>query len=297
MVKRADLRRVDGLLLLDKPSGVPSNAALQRARRALKAAKAGHTGTLDPMATGLLPICLGNATRLAGALLNSDKSYQARLILGIRTDTGDREGRILSERPVDLERNRIDDVLNRFVGVQMQIPPMYSALKRGGRPLYEYARRGETVDRPEREIRIDRITLEALTGNVLDISVDCGKGTYIRSLADDIGEFLGCGAHLSGLRRTRIGDFDVGMATPLEELEAVPPEERDGRLLPPDALLRHMARIDLDSDSARCFRQGQAIGTVSGKPGEVRVYADGSLIGVGSLDAGSLKPKQVFTTI
>src|SRR4051812_47701901 len=203
-------RDVDGVLLLDKPSGISSNAALQSARRLFAARRAGHTGTLDPMATGLLVLCFGEATKFSGALLDADKAYAARVRLGARTSTGDAEGEVIERREVRAGPAQIEAALARFRGGIEQVPPMHSAIKHLGRPLYAYARKGETVERSARRVVIRELVLEGMSGEEIDLRVACSKGTYIRTLAEDIGEALGCGGHLSALRRTAVGPFPLG---------------------------------------------------------------------------------------
>ena len=223
MAKRRG-RVLDGVLLLDKPVGLSSNHALQRARRALDAQKAGHTGTLDPFATGLLVCCLGRATKISGAMLNADKSYLATIAFGRETDSGDLTGIVVSEASADfagVSQERLNAVLDSFVGPQLQIPPMISALKRDGKPLYEYARQGIVLEREPREITIRGIELLGATAMTADIHVHCSKGTYIRTLAQDIGRALGCYAHLSALRRTRVGPFGLDGAVALEALQTM----------------------------------------------------------------------------
>ncbi len=217
-------RVLDGVLLLDKPVGLSSNHALQRAKRAMDAQKAGHTGTLDPFATGLLVCCMGRATKISGAMLNADKSYLATIAFGKETDSGDLTGVVVSEAPSGFEGvspDRLNVVLDSFVGTQSQIPPMISALKRDGKPLYEYARQGIVLEREPREITIRRIELLGATATTADIHVHCSKGTYIRTLAQDIGRALGCFAHLSALRRTRVGPFALDSAVELETLQTM----------------------------------------------------------------------------
>lgn len=224
MAKRRGLA-LDGVLLLDKPEGLSSNHALQRARRAMDAAKAGHTGTLDPFATGLLVCCMGKATKLSGAMLNADKSYRATLRFGEETDSGDLTGNIVARAPADfagVDETALCDVLSRFQGIIEQIPPMYSALKRDGKPLYEYARAGIEVERAPRQVTIYRIDLLACHGMTAEIDVACSKGTYIRTLAQDIGRVLGCHAHLAALRRTHVGPFSLDRAVALDALQAMP---------------------------------------------------------------------------
>ncbi len=223
MAKRRG-RVLDGVLLLDKPVGLSSNHALQRAKRAMDAQKAGHTGTLDPFATGLLVCCMGRATKISGAMLNADKSYLATIAFGRETDSGDLTGIVVSEASTDFEgvsQERLTAVLDSFVGTQLQIPPMISALKRDGKPLYEYARQGIVLEREPREITIRGIELLSATPMSADIHVHCSKGTYIRTLAQDIGRMLGCYAHLSALRRTRVGPFALDTAIELEALQAM----------------------------------------------------------------------------
>ena len=216
---------LDGVLLLDKPEGLSSNHALQRAKRALDARKAGHTGTLDPFATGLLVCCLGRATKISGAMLEADKEYEATVRLGEETDSGDLTGHIVFQAPLDAEpisQARFEQALEGFRGEIEQIPPMHSALKRDGKPLYEYARQGIVLERPPRAVTIHRLELMSFDGQDARVLVHCSKGTYIRTLAQDIGRSLGCGAHLSALRRTQVGPFRLENAVALETLQAMP---------------------------------------------------------------------------
>jgi len=216
---------LDGVLLLDKPEGLSSNHALQRAKRALDARKAGHTGTLDPFATGLLVCCLGRATKISSYMLNADKGYIATLRLGEETDSGDLTGNIVSQAPSGFQgvtQAELENVLPQFRGEIEQIPPMYSALKRDGKPLYEYARQGIELERPPRQVSIHELTLLRFDGLEAEVSVQCSKGTYIRTLAQDIGRQLGCGAHLIALRRTSVGPFNLSDAVGLEALQAMP---------------------------------------------------------------------------
>ena len=280
-------RPVHGVLLVDKPSGITSTAALARARRALRAEKGGHTGTLDPLASGLLPLCFGEATKFASDLLDADKSYATTIRLGVTTETGDAEGAIVATRPVEVDRAAVERVLERFRGAIEQVPPMYSALKRDGRPLYDYARRGISVERAARAVTIHRLEMTALDGDALSLTVDCSKGTYIRTLGEDIGHALGCGGHLIALRRTRVGALDLGDAIALEALERAEPGARDGWVLPIDTLIAGLPRIDLDGDSAARFGDGQRLPWADAAvQGRVRVYravADGrsDLLGTG----------------
>ena len=281
-------KQVDGVLLLDKAQGMTSNDALQKARRLFSAAKGGHTGTLDPMATGLLPLCFGEATKFSADLLDADKTYEAVLKLGVTTDTGDAEGKVTATVPVDVSEAEILAVLPRFVGDIQQIPPMHSALKRDGRPLYELARKGIEVERAPRAVRIHAIECLAFAGDTLSLRVSCSKGTYIRVLAADIGQVLGCGAHLIGLRRTVVGDLDLAKAVSLAELEGVPEELRGARLLPIDALLQSLPRVDLDGAEANRFSHGNPVALPQGRLGKIRVYAEDRLIGVGEPGPGGL---------
>ncbi|NMG16239.1 tRNA pseudouridine(55) synthase TruB [Aromatoleum bremense] len=295
---RHQRRIVDGVLLLDKPRGLTSNAALQTARRLLNAAKAGHTGTLDPMATGLLPLTLGEATKFSQMLLDADKAYEATVRLGIETDTGDAEGAPIATAPVHVTEDSIRQALMALTGEIEQVPPMYSALKRDGKPLYEYARAGIEVERAARPVTIHSLELLGVEGDSLRIRADCSKGTYIRTLATDLGRLLGCGGHLTELRRTRIGPFHVDEAVTLTALEAVPPESRTGLLAPVDALVVHLPRIELDAPQAGLLLQGRALPAPCGAAGLVRIYGEGRYLGLGECDgSGTLSPKRLVSTV
>ena len=286
-------RDVSGVLLLDKPVGITSNAALQHAKRLFRAAKAGHTGILDPLASGLLPLCLGEATKFAQYPTDADKAYDAVIKLGITTDTGDSEGQVLTQQAVTVTLAELERAVQHFSGTIMQMPPMYSALKHQGQPLYKYARQGIEIERVAREITLHRIELTDFQDDVVCISVDCSKGTYIRVLAEDIGRLLGCGAHLIGLRRTRVGDFSLADALTLDTLEATAEEERDALLLPTDKLLAGLPDIELDSDAAYYLRQGQAIWQPKLQVHQIfRIYDEKQiLIGVGEVNSeGKLAP-------
>jgi len=287
-------KQVDGVLLLDKPLGLTSNDALQKARRLFSAAKGGHTGTLDPLATGLLPLCFGEATKFSADLLDADKTYEAVLKLGVTTDTGDAEGAVTGTVAVDAAESAILSVLPRFVGDIRQIPPMHSALKRDGRPLYELARQGIEVERAPRAVTVHAIDCLGFAGGLLTLRVACSKGTYIRVLAADIGQALGCGAHLTALRRTRVGDLDLAGAVTLAELEALDEAERPGCLQPVDALLRNLPVVSVAGEAAERFRHGNPVDLQPGLGGKIRVYADGRLIGVGEPGSdGRLWPKRL----
>jgi tRNA pseudouridine55 synthase len=289
---------IDGALLLDKPVGLSSNAALQKAKGLLGAAKAGHAGTLDPLASGLLLVLLGEATKFAGPMLDADKEYLATLKLGERTTTGDAEGAVLERKAAQLEEAQILAVLGRFRGEIAQVPPMHSALKHKGTPLYRLARRGEAIERAPRRVRISSLRLESLENARLVLRVACSKGTYIRVLAEDIGEALGCGAHLAALRRTVSGRFGVEHALTLEALEDMSIEERKQRLLALPALLEGLPRAELDAADEARLRQGQALrigGLHQGVCAVVR--PDGAVIGLGAADgAGGLRPLRLTQT-
>lgn len=286
-------QRVDGVLLLDKPSGMTSNSALQAARRLFSAAKAGHTGTLDPLATGLLPLCFGEATKFSADLLEADKTYEADLLFGITTDTGDAEGAVLERRPVAFAREDLEAVLSRFRGPIRQVPPMYSALKRDGKPLYELARQGIVVEREAREVTIHELLLLEMGGDRCRLRVSCSKGTYIRTLAEDIGVALACGAHLTALRRTAVAALRVGDAVTLDQLAALSDAEREIWLQAPDALLQSVPVVHLDEASAARFSNGNPV-SAQAAPGRVRVYFDGRLLGLGEADAvGQVQPRRL----
>ena len=286
---------VHGVLLLDKPAGISSAQALAKAKWLLNAQKAGHTGTLDPFATGLLPLCFGEATKFSQDLLDADKTYETTLVLGERTSTGDIEGDIVERKPVTVTRERLESVLMQFVGALQQVPPMHSALKRDGKPLYEYARAGITLQREPRAVYIHTLELLELAPPQLRLRVRCSKGTYVRVLGEDIGAALGCGAHLGALRRTAIGGLAMTHAVTLEQLAACPAEERGKYLQPVDTLLSSFPALVLDDALARRFRQGQRIAleragvSLPSASGRVRVYdAQAALVGTGQLLEGTL---------
>ncbi len=280
-------RPLDGVLLFDKPLHLSSNTALQKVRRLFQAEKAGHTGTLDPLASGLLPVCFGEATKFSMALLDADKAYRARVKLGQISSTGDAEGEITHTGAALPDEPRIRSVVHEFLGEIDQVPPMHSALKHEGRPLYDYIRKGETVERESRRVTIHELTAENVSEDEFDLSVRCSKGTYIRTLAEDIGTALGCGAHLVALRRTAIGPFRVEDACTLEQLEAMDMARRDACLLPVDSLLRDLSSLELDAVQARRMAQGQKLGVDVALPdGRVRLYHAGQFIGVAALSGG-----------
>jgi len=294
---RPPRQRVDGVLLLDKPSGLSSNAALQRARRAFNAEKAGHTGTLDPLASGLLPLCFGEATKFARFLLDADKRYTATVRFGAATTTQDAEGDVVATAPVArLDRAAIEAALPAFRGTILQVPPAYSALKHQGRSHYEYARAGIDVARAARAVRIATLRLTAWSSPDATLDVECSKGTYIRALAADLGAALGCGAHLAALRREATGGFSIGDAVALDALEALAPDARMRALLPVDALLLELPRLAVDDADAQRLRDGRAIGRV-GDAARYRAYApDGALLGVVTRDGDMLAPERMART-
>jgi len=291
-------RALDGVLLFDKPLEISSNDALQKVRRLFQAEKAGHTGTLDPLATGLLPICFGEATKFSNALLDADKTYRALLRLGQTTTTGDAEGEITAEHPVEVQQSDVDAVLAKFRGAIQQLPPMHSALKHQGKPLYEYIRKGETVERELRNVVIHELVLNSFSGNEMDITVRCSKGTYIRTLAEDIGAALGCGAHLIGLRRTAIAHFDLRDSHSWPQLEAMNVAERDACVLPLDSLLPDTPRLQLDAVQIKRLAQGQRLGLDTGLPdGMVCLHGLQGFIGTGLLLGRRLAPQRLLSCV
>jgi tRNA pseudouridine55 synthase len=290
-------RAVHGVLLLDKPLGLSSNDALQKAKRLFRAEKAGHTGTLDPLASGLLPLCFGAATKFSQASLDADKRYTATLALGQTTSTGDLEGTLVRERPVQLTRAEIEAACARFTGPTLQRPPMHSALKHEGKALYEYARQGIEVERAARRIVIHRIDILDWQAAMLVIDVLCSKGTYIRTLAEEIGEALGCGAHLAALRRTGSGPLDVHDAITLDQLTALDEAARDAILLPPDALLADWTALRLVADEAGRFLTGLRRRVDAPDNERVRVYGPEpkALLGAAHICAGELIPDRLLS--
>ena len=296
---------VHGVLLLDKPVGLTSNHALVSVKRLFNAEKAGHTGTLDPFATGLLPLCFGEATKFAQDLLDADKTYEATVQLGVTTTTGDTEGEVIETKLVDVRRAQVDAVLEKFRGPIQQVPPMHSALKRDGKPLYEYAREGITLERQARAVIIHALELIEFAPPQLKLRVTCSKGTYVRVLGEDIGAALGCGAHLTALRRTGIDSLGLLQSITLDELSAAPEAERAARLLPVDALLSKFPPIELDAELARRFRQGQRIAlnragiAAPCEEGRVRVYdPEHELLGTAILTHGALlAPERLMANI
>ncbi len=290
-------RKLDGVLLLDKPVGPSSSAVLQAVKRLLAAEKAGHAGTLDPMASGLLPLLFGEATKFAQYGLDSIKEYRAQVRLGVLTDSGDAEGAVLERRPVDVDAAGVARALERFRGAIEQVPPMYSALKHGGQPLYELARAGQTVERAARHITVHELELLEFAGDLLQLRVKCSKGTYIRQLAVDLGAALGTVAHLEALRRTAVAGFRLDQSVTLDDLQALGDEGRRAWLLPADSLLADLPRLELAEEQARRFLNGQAI-PFKASAGPCCVYrAEGALLGVGEVRAqGHLHPVRLLAS-
>ena len=299
MQKKSMKREIDGVFLLDKPLGFSSNQALKKIQWLFNAKKAGHTGTLDPMASGLLPICLGEATKFSHRLLDANKSYIATIQLGITTTTGDQEGEVVSEKEVVLNEAQLKDTLKKFIGDITQIPPMYSALKFEGKPLYEYAREGIEIERKSRQIKIYDIKLIKIEESIITIEVLCSKGTYIRTLAEDIGQTLGCGAHLKDLERTQTGNFQLSEALSIEALEGMSMASREKVLIPIDALLEGLLSVELTVAETEAIKKGQSIDFISKNDKEVRLYsASGQFVGVGQPDLqGHLFPKRLIANI
>jgi tRNA pseudouridine55 synthase len=299
---RQPRRALHGVLLLDKPLGWTSNDALQKVKGMLRAEKAGHTGTLDPLATGLLPLCFGAATKFSQASLDADKRYTATLKLGERTTTGDREGELVQARPVAVDRAAIDAACARFTGPIDQLPPMHSALKHQGRKLYDLARAGVEVERTTRRVVIHAIDIVRWQADELVIDVRCSKGTYIRTLAEDIGEALGCGAHLAALRRTGSGALAVADAITIEDLQALEPAERDALLRPPQVLLGDTPEVLLPADEAGRFLTGLRRRVALADAPAVQVFGPGrhdagAFLGTAHITAGELIPDRLLSPL
>jgi tRNA pseudouridine55 synthase len=296
-------RDIDGVLLVDKPRGGSSNTILQRVRYLLNASKAGHGGTLDPLATGLLVVCFGEATKFSARLLEGGKTYTGEIQLGTRTETGDAEGAVIQSAPVQALPDEFHGLAQRFTGEIIQQPPNYSALKHQGRPLYEYARAGTPVAAKPRAITIHALSLSLslsrLDHDRLGFEVTCSSGTYVRSLAEDLAAALGTVGHLASLRRTASGGFHVRDAINPEALEQLSMAEREVRLFPPDALLRDVPAWDVDAATAALIRQGRVVSAAPDlAPGRVRIYAPGGVfLGLGQADgAGQVQPVRLLTT-
>ena len=303
-VKRKTIfRKLDGILLLDKPQGLSSNQALQRVRHLFRAEKAGHTGSLDPLATGLLPVCFGEATKIAGLLLGSRKAYETTAELGLTTDSDDADGAPLRQRDVpELDDARIEAALAPLRGAIRQRAPIYSALKQGGEPLYAKARRGESIEAPERDVVVHRLELLERDGHRLRLHVECGSGTYVRSLVRDLGEDLGCGAHVATLRRLWVDPFTAPRMFTLDELQAMAEGQGeaalDACLLPIEAGLSAFPRLVVDAGQARRIGQGQRVALEGAAPAEIVAFHDetGRVLGLGEIDCnGVLHPNRLFT--
>ena len=290
--------QVSGVLLLDKPSGMSSNAALHRVKSLLRTRKAGHTGSLDPLATGLLPICLGSATKVAGFFLDADKCYRTRIRLGESTDTGDRDGQVIAERPVSVTERELKRVLKSFVGESDQVPPMYSAVKLNGEPLYKLARQGIEVERSARKVKIYRIELLEFSPPEFEIILNSSRGFYVRVLAEEIGEKLGCGGHVVSLRRLGVGQLSIEDSSTLEQIKQIEHlEERCRLIVPGDETLTHLPKIDLSFDAAYYLCRGQTVRAGNLPPdGLVRLYENTvGFLGIGtSLGDGRVAPKRLF---
>ena len=295
------VRNINGIVVLDKANGLSSNAALQEVKRLYEANKAGHAGSLDPLATGVLPVCLGEATKVSQFLLDSDKRYRARIKLGIRTDTGDSEGSIIEQNEgISVSRKAIERALTKFKGEVEQVPPMHSAIKMNGVPLYKLARKGIAVEREPRLVTLYQICLVEFVNSELELEISCSKGTYIRTIADDLGQELGCGAHVIELRRTQAGVFTEKDSISSEEL-ALEKENRgldkiDQFLIPMDRAIQDLPEVNLPSITASHVKNGQAV-LVRHLPknGLVRMYEDEQFIGIGSIDDdGKVAPKRLI---
>jgi tRNA pseudouridine55 synthase len=293
----APRQAVDGVLLLDKPAGLTSNQALQQAKRLLGARKAGHTGSLDPIATGLLPLCFGEATKLAQFLLDAEKRYWCAFRLGVTTTTLDAEGEVVQTRPIAVGARDVQRALGAFRGEIEQVPPMYSAIKHRGRPLYRLAREGVEIERAPRRVTIHALELRAFEGDRLELEIVCSKGTYIRTLAHDLGERLGCGAHVAALRRLAVGGMSLEHAVTLEALAALPgPAARRARLVPADTIVSRVPDVHLTPLAAHYLLRGQPVSARHGHgPGWVRLYAEDRFLGMGQvLDDGRVAPRRLL---
>jgi tRNA pseudouridine55 synthase len=310
MAKRRKGRPINGVILLDKPYEMSSNSALQKVKRIFFAQKAGHTGALDPLATGMLPICLGEATKFSQFLLDTDKTYQVTAKLGIRTTTSDADGEVVSEKTVNITREQLALALESFRGTTQQVPSMYSALKYQGQPLYKYAREGIEVPRESRDITVFRLDLLRFEGDEVDLDIHVSKGTYIRTIVDDLGELLGCGAHVADLRRSGVGNYPTNRMVTLEQLQTLveqaqeqdrsPSELLDPLLLPMTTACDGIPEVFIDDMSAKYLRHGNPV-KASGSPSEglVQVFigdniVEGEFIGIGQIDDdGLVAPKRI----
>lgn len=303
-VGKTKWRPIDGVVLLNKPIGLSSNQALQRVRRLYRAAKAGHTGALDPLATGMLPLCLGEATKFSQYLLDADKRYLTCIQLGVRTTTGDQEGEVLTTQSVpELTDAELEQVLERFRGEIEQIPPMYSALKHEGKPLYEYARQGIVIERKRRQVVISELTLVERTADSITLDIRCSKGTYIRTIGEDIGETLGCGAHLKTLHRISTAGYDTQNMLTLEEFEVLAEqgEERlDEKLMPMDSAVDYLPKVFLEPSFARDMMFGRTVSNPQSEveQGLVRLYDSSNMrfLGLGEVKQAHIKPQRLINT-
>jgi len=298
MARRKKGRAISGILLLDKPHGLSSNAALQKVKRLYNAQKAGHTGALDPLATGMLPLCFGEATKFSQFLLESDKGYRVIGKLGERTDSGDSTGEIIETKSVNVSQKQLEKALEQFRGDIMQIPSMFSALKHQGQPLYKYARKGIEIERPPRPVTVYELDLIRFENDEVELEIECSKGTYIRNIIDDLGQALGCGAHVTELHRNFVADYPVEQMITLERLEADREQNLslDDYLLPMDTAVLHLDSAEIDLDSAGFFSHGQAINYPNLNEGElIRVYRDdGVFLGIAEVDdQDMLAPKRL----
>ncbi len=293
--KRRNCRNIDGILLLDKPRGITSNQALQTVKHHFHACKAGHTGSLDPIATGLLPLCFGEATKISQFLLDADKRYWTAIRLGVETTTYDADGEVVATHAVSVKRRALEAALKQFEGEIQQIPPMYSAVKHGGKALYKLARQGIEVERQPRNVRVHEIRVLDWQGERLELEIQCTKGTYVRSLAHDLGQVLGCGAHMAELRRLGVGGLDAAQAVPLEQLLAV--NSAEALLLPIDQALSALPGVSLTAMATHYLLQGQPVSVRhTHAPGWVRLYEQGEhFLGMGEvLDDGRVAPKRLM---
>jgi tRNA pseudouridine55 synthase len=296
MGKRKSGRDLHGILLLDKRLGVSSNRALQEVKRLMDANKAGHTGSLDPLATGLLPLCFGEATKVSAFMLNADKRYEVTVQLGVVTDTGDAEGQVIQRMCVPaLTIKELNTVLQSFIGVIEQVPPMYSALKHNGKKLYELAREGIVIDRIARKVEIKDICLQSYVEPNLKLEVSCSKGTYIRTLAEDIGQVLGCGGTVIDLRRTASGQFSINNALTLAQLQSMNDDDLQSAFIAVDAPLMHFPAVLLLNDQAKSIGFGQPIFLMPSSEEVVRLYHNGQFLGLGErLSDGKILTKKLF---
>lgn len=298
MGRRRKGRAVNGILLLNKATGITSNRALQQVKRRYQAAKAGHTGSLDPLATGLLPICFGEATKFSNYMLDADKAYRVVAKMGEKTDSSDSDGTVIETRAITHNKEQFMTVLDNFRGDIVQIPSMFSALKVDGQPLYKLAREGKTIERKARPVTIYYLECLNYTDTEFQLEVHCSKGTYIRNLVEDIGEELGCGAHVIALDRIAAGEFQLDDAVTMDDLEGLSDTELDSLLLPVDSAIKHLPKLLLDADEAYYLSHGQAVSNPEApQSGLLRLYAEGKFIGLGQInDEGMIAPKRLISS-